>query len=599
MGDSDMPVSTDDIDALRARLVWAEDLITKSNILGDSQMVGTVPTRTPFSEVANPTSPIVILSPAAISPIEQLLKRNSIHSVGDDDATAHEHATGETEKDLEPPTKRPRLEDVRVPADVPILAAPQAAPLQPDTDLLVDAYFRNVHRTYPFAHRARVNATLQRKGDSIFAIDLLDSDATITYLILAVGYAALQREEDEEPNPGAIFEVNYKNIFSEYLTRECIDTVQILLLLSIFSQFDPNACTSWPIVDMLCRKAIRLGLTQRDTADEGCLPGEAERRRRLFWSIYVWDRIVATSTGIPVALNDVNMDISLPGITVDEFMSTDRLEHTSVLQVSRHIIQLRILEDKVLNQIHLRDRKEIRNLTELDRRSIVKDIRTEIEDWYSNGCLLKSTGPDEAMVHIRISWLASRYYNLLLLLYYPSHFNPTDSLISKNELVSLAQKHIQATAVRWQQQHLPLNQLTLCRLFPVCMIFLHCFLSHSPKDGHLTAREEISICADIMSAYPKNWTVAHKGAEILRQLNSLVAASSTSSSAPFSVSTRTTLGEADRTWRHAVKISFVELAQQVMGKGSVFSRWDYSGENKGTGDGEMNSLGVAATGLAN
>ncbi|CAM1501646.1 Fc.00g036300.m01.CDS01 [Cosmosporella sp. VM-42] len=136
------------------------------------------------------------------------------------------------------------------------------------------------------------------------------------------------------------------------------------------------------------------------------------------------------------------MDISMPGITVDEFVSPDRLEYTSMLQVARHLIELRILEDKVLHEIHLRDQKATRGLIQADRRTIVLDLCTEIENWYSNGCLLKSREPDDLMIHIRMSWLAARYYNLLLLLYCPSRFDLTASLLSKGELVVLAQKHV-------------------------------------------------------------------------------------------------------------------------------------------------------------
>lgn len=240
---------------------------------------------------------------------------------------------------------------------------------------------------------------------------------------------------------------------------------------------------------------------------------------------------------MPVALNGANMDIPLPGITVDEFASAECADYTSMLQTARHLIELRKLEDKVLHRVHLRDRAQTVSLTPSDRRIIAQDLRIEIEDWYSSGCLLNSTDSDDIRIHIRISWLAGRYYNLLLLLYYPSESNPTASLLSRSELVSLAQKHVQANAVRLRQRQLPLNHVILCRLLPVCMVFLHCLLAQGPgaPPPPVGVHEEASICADVMDAYPSHWTQAHHAAAVVRQLAALLRApQTTTSSSPSS-----------------------------------------------------------------
>jgi hypothetical protein len=266
------------------------------------------------------------------------------------------------------------------------------------------------------------------------------------------------------------------------------------------------------------------------------------------------------------------MDIPLPGITVEEFASPDCAEYTSMLQTARHLIELRKLEDKVLHRIHLRDRAETVSLTPSDRRIIAEDLRTEIEDWYSNGCLLKSAGADDIQIHIRISWLAARYYNLLLLLYYPSRSSPTGTapLLSRGELASLAQKHVQANAVRFRQRQLPLNHVTLCRLFPVCMVFLHCFLASQGTRGGgpppVDVGEEVSICADMMASYPAHWTQAHHAAAVVRQLASLVGTAQPFPRAGGSWA----LSESDRAWRLAIKTRLTELTQQVLGKGSAY-----------------------------
>lgn len=563
---------------MKARLAWMETLINREDLLRPGQSADYA-NGTYFSEVAfhQPSSNGTISHPTASVDGGETVTSSP-------QSRRHlDHASP-----MEPPSKRLRLSESPVqvragmakpqptpqPTPQPM---PQPMPQPPTSRDYINAYFQDVNRAYPFVDRKRVLAVLETRGDNV--CETSDADSTLLHLVIAIGYTTLQRAgKVPTPDAGPAFKVNYKEILAECLMRENIDTVQILLLLSIYSLFDPDGLLTWPIVDVLARQAIRLGLTRRDTADQGYTPQEAERNRRLFWSIYTLDRMVAASLGTPVAMNDVNMNIPLPGITVEEFASGDRFEYISMLQVARHLIELRILEDKVLSKVHHRSHKATRGLTQADRRAIVMGLRTEIENWYSNGCLLKSTEPDEVMIHIRISWLAARYYNLLLLLYYPSHFNPVaSSLLSRGELVALAQKHVQSNAVRFQQRQLPLNHVTLCRLFPVCMIFLHYALPQSASNEDFGARDEIVICADIMAAYPSHWTLAHRAAAVVRQMASpLTTPVTAGGSTPYgSARAPRSVCESDRAWRHAIRVNFLELTQQVMGRGSAYHRLEY------------------------
>lgn len=549
-----------------------ENFINQRHLLGRDQAIEHIATGTDLSELADKQASSVGVSPASTS-VEGLGAQDAPFRPGrtlDDESTVIENSSNDA-----PSPKRRRLEGSFA-VDEPrgnhtIQTRREPAPHNQLGRIFVDAYFRDVNRAYPFVDRARIMSTLDSKGGRVFSIkDQRNADSTMLYLVMAIGYTTLQRAGQVPANADIDFEVEYKDILAECLVPESTDTVQILLLLAIYSVSDPRGFSTRPIVDMLARQAIRLGLTRRDLADEGLLPAEAERNHRLFWSIYVIDRMIAASTGMACALNDVNMNMPLPGITVDEFASPDCMEYTTMLQTARHVIQLRKLEDKVLHQIHLRDRISTTSLTQLDRRAIAMSLRTEIEDWYSNGCLLKSAEVDDVRIHITISWLAARYYNLLLLLYYPSHFNPTSSLLSKAELASLAQKHVQANAVRFQHRQLPLNHITLCRLLPVCMIFLHCFLCRSPTDPPLNIREEVSICADMMEAFPSHWAQAHRAASIVRQLASLVSTSLSYDPVRFTSTHAWSRSESDRAWCHAIKLNLTELAQQIIGKGSAY-----------------------------
>jgi hypothetical protein len=121
--------------------------------------------------------------------------------------------------------------------------------------------------------------------------------------------------------------------------------------------------------------------------------------------------------GHSVGLVDENMNIPQPAMTVEEFASSERTQHASLLQLNRHIIQLRQLEYRILASIHTRSHIDISNMSSADRGVISRQLRSAVDDWYSLGCLVCLPEADNIPIHSTITWLNARYYNLLILLY--------------------------------------------------------------------------------------------------------------------------------------------------------------------------------------
>ncbi|KZL79962.1 fungal specific transcription factor domain-containing protein [Colletotrichum incanum] len=384
----------------------------------------------------------------------------------------------------------------------------------------VDAYFRNVNRAYPFVNRTKVLRNLESLGES--SKRRRDADSTLLYLIMAIGCTTLQRAGQIPNDTASKFDVAYADIIQECLVREDLESIQILVLVALYSLFDPKGISTWSIAGIVSRQAMLLGLSRRSSEDKNLSAMDIELRHRLFWSIYVLDRMMAISLGLPVALIDENVDVPLPGLTIEEFASPDRQHFASILQTNRHVIQLRQLEDRILKQIHTRKQSEVAALSQADRRAIVQNIRSEIENWYSNGCLVSPLEPDNVPIHNSVTWLSARYYHLLLLLHYPCHFNSCGSIVSAVELLRFAQKHLQSTSVLLQQRQLPLNRVTLCRLFPVGLVLIHSFIACAAECTSFSARDEVAVIVSILEAFPEGWTQARQAAHVFRQFMSLI-----------------------------------------------------------------------------
>ncbi|KAI1498035.1 fungal-specific transcription factor domain-containing protein [Biscogniauxia marginata] len=450
---------------------------------------------------------------------------------------------------------------------------PSTRRLPPDAAArrFVDAYFRNVNRAYPFVDRNKVLSDLETFGD--FAKRRRDADSTLLYLIMAIGCTTLQRAGQIPSDTVSKFEVAYSDIIQECLCREGIESIQILVLLALYSLFDPAGASAWSIVGIVSRQAMLLGLTRRASDEKSLSATEVELRHRLFWSIYVLDRMMATSLGLPVALTDENTDVPLPGLTVDEFASPDRTQFALVLQTSRHVIQLRQMEGRILQQVHFRKQSEVSSLTHPDRRAIIQDIRAEVENWYSNGCLVSPLEHDNIPIHNSITWLSARYYFLLLLLHYPSHFNAFGPVISRAELLRFAQKHLQSTSALFQQRQLPLNRVTLCRLFPVGLVLMYTFMTNAADCSPFPARDEVAMLVNILESFPDGWVHAHQAAHIFRQFLATIGAVSSYGPLHFSQSSYGQLGGPKDNYQNVLKphmASLLILMQDILGKASCY-----------------------------
>lgn len=397
---------------------------------------------------------------------------------------------------------------------------PQSLPRDAIARRFVDAYFRNTNRAYPFVDRAKILRGLESMRGIPGSRN--DTSSTLLYLIMAIGCTTLQRAGQIPNDTTSKFDIAYAAIIQECIGREDTESIQILLLLALYSLFDPNGASAWSIIGIVSRKALLLGLSRKISEEKSLSAADIELRHRLFWSIYVFDRMMAVSLGYSVALVDDNVDVSLPSLTIDEFASTEKPYFASILQTNRHVIQLRQLEDRILREIHLRKSSDIAAISRTDRRAIQQDIRSNIEGWYSTGCLVSSLEADNLPIHNSVTWQSARYYHLLILLYYPCQFNSFVP-IPGTELLRFAQKHLQSTSALFQQRQLPLNQVTLCRMFPVGLVLLHSFAASALSGTPFAAREEVAVVINILEAFSEGWIQAHRAAHIFRQFMAIIA----------------------------------------------------------------------------
>ncbi|KAJ4508022.1 hypothetical protein HRR80_006066 [Exophiala dermatitidis] len=194
-------------------------------------------------------------------------------------------------------------------------------PSRPVGERLLHYYHESVHRHFPVLYWPKFQRTFAIAMDRTTAHSLpIDWIATL-YGVLACGALATH-------DPSRIPEAQ------DYLTRA----------ISTINFWEDDASTNQAIVAFLASVAllemnrrsaswIWLGSAIRIVQDLGLhvqggqwSPVEGEMRKRIWYSFYVWDRILALELGKPMLINDDECDTEYPQVLDEERLVTDYVQ---------------------------------------------------------------------------------------------------------------------------------------------------------------------------------------------------------------------------------------------------------------------------------
>lgn len=376
----------------------------------------------------------------------------------------------------------------------------------------LQAYFRHVHRTYPFLDLEYVLRDFEAICEQEAEDGHVSQDAIPNRLcmVMAIGFTTLQRAGEAHNLDEQYFQPCLKSVLCECVRRVNEESAGTLLLLGLYLLFKPGDQDPWAIAGVLTNHAISVGLMSDPPSSSSVTPRDLELRRRLGWSVYVFTRMISISYGLPISFPDDMMRIPLPSIMIHEYGSAEGHQYAIALQVSRHVISLRQLETRIANAIH-----DVNCSPPSDK------LRLEIEDWYTQGCLLSSSTlseQDQVPFHTSITWLNVRYQNLLLLLFCPKQ-NGTTDMNSLPKLQAAAQQYIKLTLILHEHRHLPMNWITVCRLLSLAAVFFYCIRQGASVFNEIP---EVPLLATLLELFPSSWHSAHEAARILRCLTDLV-----------------------------------------------------------------------------
>ncbi|KAK9770162.1 putative Zn(2)-C6 fungal-type domain-containing protein, partial [Seiridium cardinale] len=145
------------------------------------------------------------------------------------------------------------------------------------------------------------------------------------FAVLALGELYLKGSESGEGGskavPGTAFFLQAVMHFEEHYEEPDVEYIETLLLLSFYSHALNRKNNAYAYTGLALRLSISIGLHRNITYEPGISLAEIENRRRVWWTVYILDRVSSAKLGHPMMIRDEDIDAPLPssnGLTAEE-----------------------------------------------------------------------------------------------------------------------------------------------------------------------------------------------------------------------------------------------------------------------------------------
>ncbi|KAF3929485.1 hypothetical protein ABW19_dt0200268 [Dactylella cylindrospora] len=213
-------------------------------------------------------------------------------------------------------------------------------------DHLLTQFNATVHNVVPILHWPTfVSAceALYQHGDTT---RVTPSWLSTFFAVLSCGllFTADESVLEMYPDRGKGFSVISRQLTDLFNDEFVIDHVRAALLMAIYLTEINCKSAAWTWLGSTVRIAQDIGL-HRETGPWPTIEGEM--RRRVWWGVYVWDRLLSVEMGRPLLIVDADCDVGLPCPVDDHFIYDEGFmvpngapEPANYLLTTIHVVRL-------------------------------------------------------------------------------------------------------------------------------------------------------------------------------------------------------------------------------------------------------------------
>ncbi|KAL3479136.1 fungal-specific transcription factor domain-containing protein [Aspergillus californicus] len=225
-------------------------------------------------------------------------------------------------------------------------------------------------------------------------------------------------------NPGWQFYQVSRKLLPDIICLSSMTSIQVCLLQGLFLPSTTSRDASYNMLGLAMRMAINMGLHRSFCSNLSLNTHVRELRNRLWWSVYIADRLYTTDMGRPLSINDAEIDAPLPKhmpAWSDEAMDTTKIDLMTALARLCHILG-RIIQTVYCNHpssSHDGSRNIIRSDNFHYLKQELQDWRTTLPPQIAFAELYSDSDPESEFPNRSIAHLSLMYEQATLLLTRP------------------------------------------------------------------------------------------------------------------------------------------------------------------------------------
>ena len=248
-------------------------------------------------------------------------------------------------------------------------------PTKEVADAFVEAFFQQVHPNYLLFHRGTFQSRYESIWDPNRPRELEPGWICSIFMVFVFGAQALEHHDEQQ---AMFFQRRYLGLVQSRL-HHLINTtslvnIQALLLLQLLQHNASERNASWMLLGCASRMAIALGM-HREGATGGFDPVEKQVRRRVWWTLYMFEQNLCMMLGRPSAIDDIEVNVSLPNETLLDGGDCAPPEYIN------YSLRLTRIASDIKRAIYAAPASRLQQ-DELPKSSVTKQFLVDLESWY-------------------------------------------------------------------------------------------------------------------------------------------------------------------------------------------------------------------------
>ncbi|KAB2575286.1 putative transcriptional regulatory protein [Lasiodiplodia theobromae] len=262
-------------------------------------------------------------------------------------------------------------------------------PSRPVVEFLLEEYFELVHWFSLVIYEPLFRKEYNSVADG-FASPSQKGFLTLLTIVLALAaWYRSQKHVAEEAFPGEDFRAWSSDLLRHTelqlfdLMDDCsLTSVQVCILLGSYGVYHGKPNVSFALLGASIKMAQALRLHRESSRGD---PSAIEERKRVWWTIYTWDRFASITYGRPLGINEKDCNVSMPADVLEDpsfkyssSSGANTLIHYSAYQ--RELNTLYQIASPMIEAIFGTRGGEA--ASQSDRAAMVTEIDKQLRDWH-------------------------------------------------------------------------------------------------------------------------------------------------------------------------------------------------------------------------